>query len=144
MVYEVDGVQKICCRTVALAIANQYVGASFEECNIESFTTYYFRTGRFNMTQEQRLLASTGTIQYAVHLIREQRQQLGLPFNEGVPKLTRQISAVNSALSSLAQIAKKGSWLSLPANILSGGVKLAGLVYGHFGERKMRPLKQDF
>lgn len=143
--YEVAGVQKVCCRTVALAIANQYIGASFEECNVESFTTYYFRTCRFNMSQEQKLSAAAGTIEFATHVIREVRKELGLPFNEGVPTITRNLQAFSSAVNSLTAIANQSkSWLSLPARILSGGVKLAGLVYGHFGVRKMRPLKQDF
>lgn len=143
--YEVAGVQKVCCRTVALAIANQYIGASFEECNVESFTTYYFRTCRFNMSQEQKLTAAAGTIEFATHVIREVRKELGLPFNEGVPTITRNLQAFSSAVNSLTAIANQSkSWLSLPARILSGGVKLAGLVYGHFGVRKMRPLKQDF
>lgn len=140
----VGNVPKLCCKTVAVELANAFVGSSLEENTVENYTLWYFRTCRFNMTASERLEACEGTIKYAEELIRIQRAKLGLPYNDKYNAVKRSVSVGQQILSTFHSAWMQSEGMPLPARFLSSATFLAGMPYGVFGVRAMRPIKQDF
>lgn len=172
--YRVENIPRLCCKTIAVEMVQAYVGTEASECNINNYTLWYNRVSRFNLSPEVRIEASLGTIMFAHDTITHMRKSLGLPISNafsvvqglvyageratdvisGLGKISEAV--VNTALGTptlgdnpkaqcLANITgTTPTGLSLPTILISGAKFIAGLPYGVFGVRRMRPLKKNF
>lgn len=96
------------------------------------------------MTAEKRYEAADGTLHYAEELIRQQRAALGLPYNDKYNVAKRSVSVGQQVLATIRNAWVQSEGMPTPARFLSSAVFLAGMPYGVFGVRAMRPIKQDF
>lgn len=143
-IVRVGNVPKLCCKTVAVELANAFVGGSLEENTLENYSLWYFRTCRFNMSAEQRYNAAEGTLHYAEELIRTQRTALGLPYNDKYNFAKRSVSVGQQVLATVRNAWVQSEGMPTPARFATSAIFLAGMPYGIFGVRAMRPIKQDF
>lgn len=143
-VVRVENIPRLCCKTVAVELANAFIGGSVEENTVENYSLWYFRTCRFNMTAEMRMKCAEGTIKYAESLIHQRRRELGLPYNEKYAVARRSVAVGQQVLSTIRNAWSSTEGLPMPARFVASATFLAGMPYGVFGVRAMRPLKQDF
>lgn len=140
----IEGQAKRCCKTIAVEMATAFIGGSLDEVTVDNLTLWYYRTCRFNLSAQDKLECAEATIKYGEDLIRRGRRALGLPYNEKYATIKRNLSVAQHFLTTV-----RGAWDScpgntLPAKFLATAAYVAGLPYGIFGVRSMRPLKQDF
>lgn len=127
----VDGHREECCKTIAIELANTYTPLPMDENTRENYTLWYFRTGRFNISEEKKRATLKGTIYYAERMIMSAKKELGMP--------TRR---THGFLAKLNKNLEQGG--SLPSGMMRAVCEIAGLPYGLFGVKALRPAKQDF
>lgn len=172
-IYRVDGRPWLCCKTIALEMVQAFAGTDSSECTVANYTLWYNRVSRFNLSTEVRMRATVGTIMYAHDAINHMRRQLGLPCGSAFTVIQGLVSAGDKAVDVLTSVGKiaeavgntavyqaegdtpKSRFIAsltggaltgfaLPTMIFSVGKFIAGLPYGVFGVRRMRPLKKNF
>nr|QIJ70124.1 putative protein 2 [Gervais tombus-like virus] len=90
------------------------------------------------MSTQTKVACAHGTIAYAMALIEKHRKRCGLAsINGGIVERFR-------SLAGAIKQGWDGSDRPLPAKILNTAVNIAGLPYGIFGVKAMRPIKRDF
>lgn len=171
--YRVDGHERLCCKTIALEMVQAFAGTDSSECTIANYTLWYNRVSRFNLSTEVRMQAIVGTIMYAHDHIKELRGQLGLPCGSAFTIMQGVVQAGDRAIDVLTSVGKiteavvntatyrekgetpKSTFLAnltgtaltgfaLPTVIFSAAKFIAGLPYGVFGVRRLKPTKKNF
>lgn len=115
-----------------------------EELTTENLMLWYTRTCRFNISSDRKLELMHDTIAFAELRIRKLRNDCGLAYNPTFMTLRRGIDSVRSFWSTCMSAWSSTPDLPVPAKLLTTAVAVAGMPYGVFGVRAMRPIKQDF
>lgn len=140
----INNEQMVVCKTIADEMVNTFIGLPEGEITTENLTTWYTRTGRFNISAELKLKVMGATIYYAERRIRSFRHELGLSYNSNLNKVREAVDCGRGVWSTIVNAWDSTPSLPLLPKLLTTAVSIAGMPYGVFGVRKMRPIKQDF
>lgn len=141
---EFDGVARIVCKTIADELITAFVGLPQEELTTENMILWYTRTCRFNISSDRKLGVMHDTIAFAEYRLRQLRKECGLAYNPTYMTLRRSIDTAHGFWNTCISAWSSTPDLPLPAKLLTTAVAVAGMPYGVFGVRAMRPIKQDF
>lgn len=141
---EFDGVERIVCKTIADELVTAFVGLPQEELTTENMILWYTRTCRFNISSDRKLAVMHDTIAFAECRLRQLRKECGIAYNPTYMTLRRSIDTAHSFWNTCISAWTSSPELPLPAKLLTTAVAVAGMPYGIFGVRPMRPIKQDF
>lgn len=141
---EFDGVKRIVCKTIADEMVTAFVGLPQDELTTENLILWYTRTCRFNISSSRKLEVMHDTVAFAEYQLRKLRRDCGIAYNPAYITLRRSLDTAHSFWNTCTNAWLATPSLPLPAKLLTTAVAVAGMPYGVFGVRAMRPIKQDF
>lgn len=128
---------------VAHQIAAAFVGQPAENQSIESYTRYYEQRMCWNMSAEEKSQYLVGTVTLAQEIIIQIHQELELPLTNNMNRLGIWISSIKRLINNVGQTIDTLDRYDIP-KLLTIFVGCAGLSYGIFGVRALKPAKLGF
>lgn len=122
-------------------IALAFLGSSPENNTRAAHVTYYTMRQNWNLSPRDKLDNVTGTVLLAEDKIKQISNELGIPYATNVTRLKTYLSYIKRIGSDIAEVIQERE--KLPT-ILATFIGSAGLAYGVFGTRALKPAKLGF